>query len=176
MTLIEALEIRIPQVEDKEKAYKKLQEHFANGDLSEYQAQRFTDMLFPVKYDEEGNQLNEQTIFNSNETLKKAIKQYRWEQQLYYTYYGHRQRFKPYDVQRMNDVAEALQNGDITEVEWNFADDSTKTITDFNYLINLKSAGYQNEQKMRDIEKQLLADETVTIDNYKDKFDALVEA
>ena len=50
--LIEALERRIPQVTDKESAMAKLSEHVSKGMLTVEEAQRFTDMLYPVRYED----------------------------------------------------------------------------------------------------------------------------
>ena len=49
--LKDALDIRIPKVQDKSNAYTMLQKHVSDGNLSEYDAQRYTDILYPAKYE-----------------------------------------------------------------------------------------------------------------------------
>src|SRR6056297_2047107 len=44
-------------------------------------------------------------------TLSDLIRDYRWEKQRWVQYDGYTQRFDTYDVQRMRDLSEALQEG-----------------------------------------------------------------
>ena len=106
-------------------------------------------------------------------TLRDKIALYRYNKQRYFEYDGHTQRFDSYDVQRITDFAQALADGIVTEVEWKYPD-TTVTITDAQYLKDMKIAGYLHEEKLRGIEKQLNQDETITEDNYQEKFEELI--
>ncbi|MCF8012232.1 MAG: hypothetical protein K9L56_13230 [Clostridiales bacterium] len=118
----------------------------------------------------------EQNNINIKELkLKDKIKKYRWEKQQYFTYDGNKQAFGEYDITRMNMAMEALQSGKRTEIDWEYAEENKiVTITDPLYFENMIDAGFFNEQELRDIEKQLLTDDTVDHDNYKQKFDELM--
>lgn len=108
-------------------------------------------------------------------TLIDKIKKYRYEKQKWFEYDGHTQRFDSYDVQRMTDMASLLQDNSIQELNWYYPkDNEVIKITDALYLTNMKKQGYLNEQNCREIETELLSDDTVTVDNYKDKFDELL--
>jgi len=108
-------------------------------------------------------------------TLSDLIRDYRWEKQRWVQYDGYTQRFDTYDVQRMRDLSEALQEGIVTEIEWVYpVEDETVIIKDYNYLKDMMLAGYLYENKLRGIEKKVIADESVTVDNYKEKFEELL--
>lgn len=113
---------------------------------------------------------------NNNMTLKELVKEYRYEQQKWFTYDGFTQRFTEYDIQRMQLSQQALTDGIRSEIEWAYpVDGKYKTVTDPLYFKNMLIAGIEQEDKLRAIEKQLLADDTVTINNYKDRFDELLK-
>jgi len=109
--------------------------------------------------------------------LQDKIKMYRWQKQKWFIYDGFTQRFTEYDIQRMQLSQQALTDGIRSEIEWAYpVDDKYKTVNDPLYFKNMLIAGIEQEDKLRAIEKQLLSDDTVTIDNYKDKFDELLKA
>lgn len=80
--LKDALDIRIPKAQDKSKAYTMLQKHVSDGNLSEYDAQRYTDMLYPAKYeielDEDGMEVpvgvTPRTVFTLDDYVPEPSK------------------------------------------------------------------------------------------------------
>ena len=119
-------------------------------------------------------QAEQNTLETKILTLPEKIALYRYHKQRYFHYDGHIQRFDSYDVQRITDFAEALVNGIIAEIQWKYPD-CTIIITDAQYLKNMKIAWYMWEEKVRGIEKQLNEDETVTENNYQEKFEELLK-
>ena len=132
-----------------------------------------------VKFDKDEyieKQSEQQTFDVKKElTLKEKIKQYRWNKQKWFTYDGYTQRFTEYDIVRMDTAIQGLEKGVKSEIEWAYpVEGDYVTVTEPQYFIDMKLTGFENENILRNIEKQLLNDETVTNDNYKEKFDELL--
>ena len=84
-------------------------------------------------------QAEQNTLETKILTLPEKIALYRYHKQRYFQYDGHRQRFDSYDIQRITDLAQALADGVVTEVEWKYPD-AVVSITDAQYLKNMKIA------------------------------------
>lgn len=137
----------------------KLKKIVLDGKLSREESQSIVDLIYPPTTLEDGT-IECYDIFTI-EVLKKYIKNkiidYRYQKQEYFLYDGHKQHFSTYDIQRMNDMGSILKDGKVTSIEWKYAvEEDYVTVADYNYFINMRDAGYINEQKVRGVEKHLI--------------------
>lgn len=111
-------------------------------------------------------------------SLSEKIKTYRWKKQRWFYYDGHLQRFDDYDIIRIDTAMQALERGVEKVIRWEYPNDGElfiKEIQDSKYFINMKFAGFQHEGMCRYVEQILQKDKEVNEDNYKEKFDKLLQ-